>query len=88
MLDLDLDAPIYEAIAERTKIQAAQADETISAVEADAERAEYLEVKTGVPLLVRERLVRDSGGRPMELAIIHYRADRFSYTISIRRVGQ
>lgn len=85
MMDMDLDAPVYETIAERTQISAVQADETISAVAAAGDFATRLRVEEGSPLLVRERVVRDAGGRPMEFAIIHYRADRFSYTISIQR---
>lgn len=85
---LDLSAPRYEALASATQVTAARSDEKVSATLADQEMAGRLRIEPGAVLLVRERVVRDAGSQPIEYAVNHYRADRFSYNISIDRKGE
>lgn len=45
----------------------------------DEHTARLLGVPTGAPVLVREQLVLDRSGRPLELVFDHYRADRVTF---------
>ncbi len=83
--ELKQDQPLYEAIEKLTGVAAARSDETIRAESADAAAARKLRIKQGATVLVRQRNVRDAGGRPFEYALALYRADRFSYSISLQR---
>ncbi|MCC6681989.1 MAG: GntR family transcriptional regulator [Phycisphaeraceae bacterium] len=83
--ELKQDQPLYEAIEKLTGVAAARSDETIRAESADAATARKLRIRQGATVLVRQRNVRDAGGRPFEYALAVYRADRFSYSISLQR---
>lgn len=60
------------------------ADQEITAASAAGPAAWHLSVPEGTPLLRIERLYHLPDGRPMELAISHYRPDRYSYRMSLR----
>lgn len=81
----DFQRPLYELIREQCGILADQSQESLSAVAADRQLARLLEMKSGMPLLRRERIVLDTGRRPMEFAIVHYRCDRFTLTLNLRQ---
>ena len=81
----DFQKPLYELIQERSGIVADESCEELSAVPADRRLARWLGVKTGTPLLRRERTVLDRGQRPIEFAIVHYRCDRFRLALRLRR---
>lgn len=59
--------------------------EEISAMLADSKLARLLAMKSGEPILFRKRLVCDPGDRPIEYNLGYYRADKFKYTIDIKR---
>ena len=59
--------------------------EGINAILADAELCTLLKIKIGQPILFRKRVVFDPGNRPIEYNIGYYRADKFTYTIDIKR---
>ncbi len=59
--------------------------EEIRAMLADAFLAEQLSIRIGDPILFRKRVVYDPGERPIEYNLGYYRADRFSYSIDIKR---
>ncbi|MBK8501370.1 MAG: GntR family transcriptional regulator [Saprospiraceae bacterium] len=59
--------------------------EEIKAILADEFLAEQLSVPVGEPILFRKRIVCDPGERPIEYNLGYYRADRFSYSIDIKR---
>ena len=80
----DFSQPLYELIRERCCIVADQSIEELTAVAADRRLARLLGVKVGAPLLRRDRTVLDTGRRPMEYAIVHYRCDRFTLTLNLR----
>jgi GntR family transcriptional regulator len=46
---------------------------------ADATTAPLLDVAEGAPLITIEQVIRDSAGRPFDLAHIHMRGDRFLF---------
>ncbi|WP_370264377.1 GntR family transcriptional regulator [Limnobacter sp.] len=56
-----------------------RASEHIKAVSANAEQSEHLQVATGTPLLLVERLSLTYADRPVELRRGWYLTDRFSY---------
>jgi GntR family transcriptional regulator len=58
----------------------AEAAQTIETRLADAELAEQLEIPIGAPLLHATRVYRDISGRPIYVAKVWNRADRFRYT--------
>ena len=70
----DFGKPLYDLIRERCSVVADQSLEEFTAVGAEE----------GAPLLRRERAVLDTGRRPMEFAIVHYRCDRFRLTLNLR----
>ena len=77
--------PLYEVIEEVTGITPLLSSETIQALPAAHPECDWLEVAPGTPLLVRGRRVCDASGRPIEYAVNHYRGDRFTYRIDIRK---
>ena len=81
----DFERPLYALLEEASGVAADQAREELEAVAADARLAAALRVRRGAPLLRRRRVVADPGGRPIEFAIVHYRSDRFTLTMDIRR---
>lgn len=82
----DFHRPLYELIEERSGVIPEHSHESITAVAADCTQGAALDVELGAPLLRRERRVTDSGDRPVEYAVNHYRSDRFVYHLNIKRV--
>jgi DNA-binding GntR family transcriptional regulator len=56
-----------------------------TAVAADKRLARLLAVPVGTALLRRERTGLDTGLRPIEFAVVHYRCDQFRLTLSLRQ---
>jgi len=81
----DFSRPLYDVIEARSGVAADRSREELSAVSADAALARRLQVKKGAPLLWRRRVVLDPSGRPIEFAVVHYRGDRFTLTLDLRR---
>lgn len=81
----DFSYPLYEILEKNYNTIAKLSKEEISAIAADRQMAEKLEVKTGFPILKRKRYVYDPGGRPIEWNVGYYRADSFVYTIESER---
>ncbi len=71
---------------EKTGVEIADADQTITAALAEAVAAKALEVKQGTPLLRISRIVRDKTGTVVEYIAGLYRPDRFQYGMSLSRV--
>lgn len=61
------------------------AEVTVEAVAADAHSAAILEVPSGSPLLMLERLTHLDDGRPVDLEFIRFRGDRISMRGTVRR---
>ncbi|HJO92630.1 MAG TPA: GntR family transcriptional regulator [Victivallales bacterium] len=81
----DYSRPLYDILENKYNFVAANSFEKISAIAADDKLAEYLNIEIGFPLLKRERIVTDPGGRYIEYNIHHQRSDKFEYTINIQR---
>jgi len=81
----DFQKPLYELILERCSVVADQSAEELKAVAADHRLAKILDVPIKTPLLRRDRTVLDTGRRPVEFAIVHYRCARFRLSLRLRR---
>ncbi|MCU0395499.1 MAG: GntR family transcriptional regulator [Chitinophagaceae bacterium] len=81
----DFSRPLYDILEQDYHVVPALSKENISARPAKASIAAALRIKKGAPILYRERFVFDPGGRPVEYNTGCYRADRFTYSIDIRR---
>jgi GntR family transcriptional regulator len=83
--DEDFSIPLYDLLEKKYSTIANISRERLSARLASVITAERLKIKAGEPVLKRERRVFDPGNRPIEYNVGFYRADKFSYTIDIKR---
>lgn len=81
----DFTQPLYELLENEYNTIPVKSEEILSSQIADDQIAKYLKIESKSPVLVRERFVYDPGDRPIEYNIGYYRADKFSYSITIRR---
>lgn len=79
------DKPLYEVLEAETGAVVHHAREEFLAIGAGNEMARRLRVTKGTPLLLRRHTVFDPGDRPIELCEVHYRSDRFTLTLDLRR---
>ncbi|MET9148291.1 MULTISPECIES: GntR family transcriptional regulator [unclassified Streptomyces] len=57
--------------------------DTVQARLADPETARLLEVPLLSPILHYTGITYDESGRPLDVVVIHYRGDRFSFTVTL-----
>ncbi|NOX90145.1 MAG: GntR family transcriptional regulator [Calditrichaeota bacterium] len=81
----DFSQPLYDLLEKKYHTVVMLSREELSVQSADKELAEKLRIKRGDPLLFRKRFVFDPGDRIVEYNLGWYRADRFTYSIEIRR---
>lgn len=81
----DFSQPLYELLEVKYKTPVSVSHEKIKARIASKITADRLKIKTGEPVLIRERKVSDPGNRPVEYNIGFYIAEKFTYSIEIRR---
>ena len=81
----DFTRPLYDIIENDYHVVPSISSERIRAKSASAITAKRLRIKRGDPVLVRERFVSDPGNRPIEYNIGFYIAEKFTYTIDIKR---
>lgn len=81
----DFTQPLYDIIEKDHSILVDLSREEIKAICADKFLAVKLQLSEGYPVLERIRKVYDPGNRPIEYCLAYYRADKFSYTIDIKR---
>lgn len=74
-------------VLEKTGVQVASAEQTITATLAGARAAESLKVKLGSPLLRISRVVFDQNERVVEFIIGLYRPDQYQYRTLLSRVS-
>jgi GntR family transcriptional regulator len=60
-----------------------RAEDTVEARPATAQEAEQLHIEPGAPLLQVTRQSFDARGRPLDVAIVANRSDRFRYTVRV-----
>jgi len=83
--DLKYFGSLYRVLEEKLNIIPTEADETLEVTLATPEEAALLQVKTGAPLLLNERLTYDQNRKPVEFVKILYRGDRYQYVIRLTR---
>ncbi len=81
----DFEKPLYELLEKKYKTPVSISNEKIKARIASKITAKNLRIKQGEPVLIRERFVSDPGNRPVEYNIGFYIAEKFTYSIEIRR---
>jgi GntR family transcriptional regulator len=77
--------PMLMILEEDLGMRADRAIQTLEATVADAEVAVLLEIRIGDPLLKAERTVFDNKKKPIEYVSVLYRADKYSYTVNLKR---
>ncbi|QCX40398.1 GntR family transcriptional regulator [Aureibaculum algae] len=77
--------PLYELLEEKHDVIVALSKEKLRAIKADYKIAAMLDLGKDVALLQRERIVLDTGERPVEYNIVYYHTDYFTYDIDIKR---
>lgn len=80
----DYNESIYDAL-EASGIVLAYADETLEGGIANEKIAEMLGVQKGFPLLILERITYTTESHPVEYVMMHYRADKYKYSIRLNR---
>ena len=81
----DFSRPLYQLIHARSGLAAESSEEEISANLADGNLAEMLCCHAGDAVLVRKRIVRNEERKELEYNLNHYRADRFTYGLTIQK---
>jgi DNA-binding GntR family transcriptional regulator len=81
--DSDFRQRLHDLIQVEFSLVADQSFEEFTAVPADTQLAHWLAVPKGTALLRRERRVLDTGRRPIEFSVVHYRCNRFRLTLSL-----
>jgi GntR family transcriptional regulator len=76
---------LYAWIEAATGVRIVGGDEIVEAVNASKDIAGRLKVRAGTATLVAHRLSRSKNQTPVEYVIIHYRADRYRFSIGWRR---
>lgn len=79
----DFEKPLYELLDREYAIVPSRSCEDLHAIASDESIADVLEVPFGSPVLLRDRLVLDAGGIPIERNLCYYRSDRYSFSINI-----
>ncbi|WBU56302.1 GntR family transcriptional regulator [Paracoccus sediminicola] len=85
--EADLETSPLFALLERSGVKVSQATQTISAVLADPEVAEALDVTVGSPLIALTRAMFDKSGEGIEHLDALYRPDRFRLHFDLVRTG-
>lgn len=89
LLDEDLAGrDVFALLEELTGRQLGTAEIVLEAVAADRHSAGILEVPTGAPLLMLERLTRLDDGRPVDLEFVRFRGDRITMRGQVRRTPE
>ncbi len=82
--DADFSGPLYKLLERDYSVLVVRSSEHISARLAGP-LAKKLQIDAHAPILFRERYVYDPGDRPIEYNLGYYRADKFTYSIDIKR---
>lgn len=84
-VDDNFSVPLYELIFQRSGITPEFSREDVSAELAGPSLGQTLGCDETAPILVRTRIVSDADGKVIEYNENHYRADRFTYGLTIRK---
>lgn len=76
---------LYSFLRSNYNLSLGRARETLEAVAAEKKEADLLEIPTGNPVFLRERLTFNEQGQPFELVRSFYRADRYKFFFYLER---
>lgn len=76
-------APMTKLLRDQAKVPIARIDNTLEACAAPPRIAALLRIPLAGPVLRSTNLTYDVDGDVVDAAVIHYRADRFRYTVSL-----
>lgn len=76
-------APMTKLLRDNAHIPLARIDNALEACPAPPHIAELLAIPLAAPVLRSTNRTYDTHGRIVDAAVIHYRADRFQYTVSL-----
>jgi len=86
LMKLDLDAkPLLVILEDDLGIEVGEALQTVEATVAEVDVAKLLETRVGDPLLKVKRTVYDVQHRPVEYVSVLYRADKYSFSVRLKR---
>lgn len=85
LMERDLEQPLYTLMEEDLGIELDHADQTIESALADEFVARHLGIQKGKPILLMVRVAYSISDRPVEHSTTFYRADRYSYQVSLKR---
>ncbi|HET9168306.1 MAG TPA: GntR family transcriptional regulator [Actinospica sp.] len=80
-------APMTKLLRDQAALDLARIDNIVEACAAPPAIAELLRIPAGSPVLRSTNLTHDTLGQVVDAAVIHYRADRFQYTVSLDLTG-
>jgi len=83
--DLESAGSLYRILQDKFNIIPTEADETLEVTLATPGEASLLQIKSGAPLLLSERLLYNQNREPVEFVKILYRGDRYRYLIRLTR---
>ncbi|MFE0676205.1 GntR family transcriptional regulator [Streptomyces sp. NPDC058867] len=75
--------PMTKVLRDSVGADISRITDTVEARLADPETARLLEVPLLSPILHYTGVTYDSAGRALDVAVIHYRGDRFSFTVTL-----
>jgi len=78
---------IFEILEGDLGVALNEANYHISAVAAQKPMATHLRVRSGTPLLMIERTTYSTDGAPVDFENLYYRADRMTFSLSLKRGG-
>ena len=81
----DYSIPLYDLIENECGYYADMSKEEITAIIANEKLSKKLNIKIGDPVLKRERVVFDRGKSALEYNIGYYKAEKFIYSVELRR---
>ena len=76
-------APMTKLLRDNAHVPLARIDNTVEACPAPPHIADLLQIPLAAPVLRSTNRTYDTRGRLVDAALIHYRADRFQYTVSL-----
>ena len=78
---------VLKYIEEQLGVPLRVAKQRLRATLADANLANWLQVRVGAPLLLVDYYIRTDQDRPVEMAQLYYRSDIYSFTLHLSREG-
>ena len=78
------DSTLIAILRQKHRIRVSTSEQTIVATIADVHIADLLQISVGAPVLRVKALYANASGRPINYAVLDYRADRYEYTAILR----